>query len=95
MPEWVRATYPTDLTPFELSTPAEYSYAIDPHTYALALAIKNRLDGQGAQINNIAERIFVELPAVHRGARRAERNDIIVASGVTSEALEKRMTWVG
>ena len=29
IPEWIRATYPVDLTPFMLTTPVEYTYALD------------------------------------------------------------------
>ncbi len=93
-PEWIRATYPKDLSAFVLSAPVEYTYAINQHCHEIAVTIRKRLEQQGARINNIAERIFVELPLVHRGARAAVRGDAQVSVSKTSGELEKRVGWV-
>lgn len=89
-----RATYPADLAPYELPAPVEYSYPLDRDTLATARRTRERLERQGAKLNHIAERIFMEVPPVHRGTRAAIRKDVSVDS-VPSEGLEQRVSWGG
>jgi radical SAM superfamily enzyme YgiQ (UPF0313 family) len=94
VPEWVRANCPKDLTPFESAAPVSYTYAINTHGYQVACKVRDRLERQGARINNIAERIFVEVAPVHRGPRKAVRVDSrAIPDEAHSDTLEKRMTW--
>jgi hypothetical protein len=90
-PEWIKATYPKELESFFLPTPVEYTYAIDKHCYEVVTATKTRLEKQGARLNNIAERVYFDMPAVHRGARMATRDDIHIIAGVQS--LGDRVGW--
>jgi hypothetical protein len=69
----------------------EYTYAIDKHCYEVVTATKTRLEKQGARLNNIAERVYFDMPAVHRGARMATRDDIHIIAGVQS--LGDRVGW--
>jgi radical SAM superfamily enzyme YgiQ (UPF0313 family) len=94
VPEWIRATYPVELAPYELPAPVEYTYALDEDTLAAALRTKRRLEHQGAKLNHIAERIFMEVPPVYRGTRPAIREDIAFDI-VPSDALEQRVSWGG
>jgi hypothetical protein len=94
VPGWIRATYPVDLAPYELPEPVEYSFPLDQDTLATAFRTKERLERQGATLNHIAERIFMEVPPVHRGTRAAIRNDVFV-DNMLSDGLEQRVSWGG
>jgi radical SAM superfamily enzyme YgiQ (UPF0313 family) len=95
VPDWIRATYPSDLTPFHLASPVRYTYGVNQDAYDVAMKTKERLQRRGANLNNIAERIFMEVPPIHRGARKPVRTDVAGDLPIGSDALEQRMTWAG
>ena len=67
---------------------------LTPETSVAALRTRRRLERQGAKLNNIAERIFMEIPSVERGIRAAIRKDPAMEA-VPLDALERRMNWGG
>jgi radical SAM superfamily enzyme YgiQ (UPF0313 family) len=94
VPGWVRATYPAVIAPFMLDKPVRYTYPLNPDVLDIARQTKARLDGLGAHINSVAERIFVEIPPAQRGVRTPVRSDMMISSG-RSDALDQRMSWAG
>ncbi len=92
VPEWSRATYPADLDAYRSALPLEYTYSLDATVRDMALAIKARMERQGATVNKVAERIFMEIPPVHRGTRAAVLSSAPVQAE-RSDELAKRMTW--
>lgn len=95
VPAWCQATYPLDTDEFMLEAPVEYAYALDESVLKDALRIKNRMEAQGAHMNNIAERIFMEVPPVFRGARVPVRTGFATMDAASSGDLNQRMTWAG
>jgi radical SAM superfamily enzyme YgiQ (UPF0313 family) len=101
VPAWIGATYPIDLEAFRLSTRATFVYRLDETVRRIAAATQLRLKQQGAGINSIAERIFMEVPATHRSVRKAERltEDTTALKRFTDSenrnALEQRVSWGG
>lgn len=94
VPGWVRATYPKDITPFKLPAPITYHYAIDRDTFDMATRIRHDLAKQGARMNNVAERLIMELPPMHRSARLALRSEGLVKGELPAE-LGQRVSWSG
>jgi hypothetical protein len=94
VPCWIEATYPANLSPFMLDAPTRYAYSLNTEVLKLAMAIKARLERQGANANNIAERVFVEIPDAYRGvlaAMPALSHRVFVS---TTESLGGRVSWI-
>ena len=94
VPDWIRATYPAAIERFKLEAPVQYTYPLNADVLDIAVRTKAGLAGRGAHLNSVAERIFVELPAAHRGVRTPVRSEVAMPVG-HSEALEQRVSWAG
>jgi radical SAM superfamily enzyme YgiQ (UPF0313 family) len=94
VPGWIKATYPADLSPFVLDTPTTYTYSLNSNVLQLAMKTEARLERQGANLNNIAERIYFELPSVYRGTRPAAPLRRDGAFDPIADGLAERVGWV-